>query len=454
MRRVLILGAAGRDFFNFNVFYKYNPRYHVIGFTAAQVPGIANRKYPKALAGDHYPNGISIFDEKNIEELIKKYKINECVFSYSDVSHEYIMHIASKCIAAGASFILLGPNESMLKSRKPIISVCATRTGAGKSPLSRYIAKILKNKGIKFVVVRHPMPYGDLKKEAVQRFEKVEDLAKHKCTIEEQEEYEQHLKNNTIVYAGIDYQRVLWLAESEADLIIWDGGNNDIPFYRSDLHIVVADARRPGHELLYHPGEANFRMADIIVINNVSRNPEGAKVIKKNAKLLNPKAKIFETDLILVPEYKAKLNLTGKKVIVIEDGPTITHGEMPDGAAYLFAKKSGAKIIDPRRFAVGSIKSAYEEYSHIGLVIPALGYNKKQIIELQKTINKAKVDFIVSGTPVDLRRLIKTMTPIIHIKYELKERIVSLERIIDKFIKKNSYTKKIWDLASYKYNYK
>lgn len=438
MKRVLILGAAGRDFFNFNFFYKYNPRYKVVGFTATQIPGIASRIYPKELAGDFYPKGIPIFDEADLEKLIKKYNVNECVFSYSDVSHEQVMHLASRCIATGASFILLGPNESMLTTKKKVLSICATRTGAGKSPLTRYITQILKEKKVKFVVVRHPMPYGDLKREAVQRFENFGDLVRHKCTIEEREEYEPHLKNGIVVYAGVDYQRILWAAENEADVIIWDGGNNDIPFYKSNLHLVVADARRPGHELAYHPGEANFRMADVIIINKVSRNPKGAKEIRENAKKLNPNAKILETDLALVPEYeRGKLNLKNKKVLAIEDGPTVTHGGMADGAAYLFAKNSGARIIDPRKFAVGSIKAAYKKYPHIGGVLPALGYSKKQTIELQTTINKSKVDFIVSGTPVDLRRVIKTKIPIVHIQYEIKERKEgSIALILKDFIKR------------------
>lgn len=425
MKRVLILGAAGRDFFNFNVFYKYNPRYKVIGFTATQIPGIANRKYPKELAGEHYPNGIPIFDEKDLETIVKKCNIDECVFSYSDVPHEQVMHIASKCIAAGASFIMLGPNESMLNSKKKVLSICATRTGAGKSPLTRYITQILNKHGVKFVVVRHPMPYGDLKKEAVQRFENFCDLVRNKCTIEEREEYEPHLKNGVIVYAGVDYQQILWMAESEADVVIWDGGNNDIPFYKSDLHIVVADARRAGHELSYHPGEANFRMADIIVINKVSRSPDGAKKIRENAKMANPKAKIIETDLTIEPEFDGTMpKLKGKRVIVVEDGPTVTHGGMADGAGYAFAVRSGAKPINPRRFAIGSIGAAYEKYPHMGAVLPALGYSKKQVAELQATLNRAKsgVDYIISGTPVDLRRIIRTKIPVIHIGYEIKER--------------------------------
>lgn len=439
MRRVLILGAAGRDFFNFNFFYRYNPRYSVVGFTAAQIPGIANRTYPKELAGDLYPKGIPIFDEKDLEKLITKYSVEECVFSYSDASHEHVMHIASRCIASGASFILLGPRESTLESRKKVLSVCATRTGAGKSPFTRYVTKIFKSNDVSFVVVRHPMPYGDLKKEAVQRFENFGDLVRHKCTIEEREEYEPHLKNGVVVYAGVDYQRILWEAENEAGVIIWDGGNNDLPFYKSDLHIVIADARRAGHELAYHPGEANFRMADVIVINKVSRNPNGAKIIRENAKKLNPNAQIIETDLELTPEFENDKtpNLKGKKVVVIEDGPTVTHGGMADGAAYAFAKKMGAKIIDPRKFAMGSIKDTYNNYRHLTSVLPAMGYSKKQIDDLQKTINKTHANFVLSGTPVDLRRIMRTKIPIIHIRYDIKERKKgSIESVLKRFFRR------------------
>lgn len=435
MRNVLILGAAGRDFHNFNVFYKNNLRYNVVGFTATQIPGIANRGYPRELAGDRYPKGIPIFDEKDLEELIKKYNVEECAFSYSDVSHEQVMHIGSRCLAAGASFVLLGPKDSMLKSSKKVISICATRTGAGKSPLTRKITNILKSKKVKYVVIRHPMPYGQLEKQEVERFETLEDLKKYNCTIEEDEEYEAHIKNGTIVYAGVDYQKIMWNAENEADVLIWDGGNNDLPFYKPDLHIVVADSLRAGHEQSYHPGEANFRMADVIVINKVSANKTGAKKIREDAKKMNPKAMIIETDLVLTPELEGNErnpSLKGKRVLVIEDGPTVTHGGMDHGAGYVYAKKEGARPIDPKKFAVGSIKESYEKYPHMKEILPALGYGPKQVKELETTINRSNAEYIISGTPIDLRNVLKTKKKIIHIRYDIKELSGNIEKIIDR----------------------
>lgn len=430
-KRILILGAAGRDFHNFNVHYRDHHYYKVVGFTATQIPNIAGRRYPPELAGPLYPKGIPIFDENELETVIKRYKVNECVFSYSDVSHEYVMHLASRCLAAGASFLLLGPEETMLKSRKKIIAVCAVRTGAGKSPLTRRITAILKERGIRFVVIRHPMPYGDLRAQAVERFATLSDLDKYSCTIEEREEYEPHIRNGVIVYAGIDYEKVLKKAEKEADVIIWDGGNNDLPFIKPDLHFVVADALRPGHEVLYHPGETNFRIANVIVINKATGNRSGVKMIKENAYKLNPNAKIVETDTIITPEYESRIDLLGKRVLVIEDGPTVTHGEMGYGAAYLFAKSKGARLIDPRNFAVGSIANAYKRYNHIKEVLPALGYGEHQIVELQNTINKSNAAYIISGTPIDISRVIKTDIPIIHIRYEIKERGNVIEKMLD-----------------------
>jgi predicted GTPase len=438
MRNVLILGAAGRDFHNFNVFFRHNLRYNVVGFTATQIPGIGGRRYPEALAGDRYPKGIPIFEEKDLEELITKLKVNECVFSYSDVSHEQVMHLASRSIAAGASFTLLGPTDTMLKSSKKVISICATRTGAGKSPVTQKITKILKARGVKCVVVRHPMPYGHLEKQAVERFETLEDMDRYKCTIEEREEYESHIKNGIIVYAGVDYQRILWNAENEADVVIWDGGNNDIPFFKPDLQIVVADSLRPGHELKYHPGETNFRMAEVILVNKAGSNPKGAKEIKENAKKANPKAKLITTDLKLVPEFEdgtiPKLN--GKRVLVIEDGPTVTHGGMSYGAGYVFSKKIGAKPIDPRKFAVGSIKEAYSKYTHMKEILPALGYSEKQLKELENTINRCNAEIVITGTPIDIRRSVKTKKKIIHVRYMLNEKKGELEKIISGFIRK------------------
>jgi predicted GTPase len=423
MRNVLILGAAGRDFHNFNVYYRNNLRYNVVGFTATQIPGIGGRVYPKQLAGDRYPKGIPIFEEKDLEKLIAKLKVDECVFSYSDVAHEYVMHLASRSIAAGASFVLLGPKDSMLKSTKKVLAICATRTGAGKSPLTREVCRILKERGIRYAVVRHPMPYGQLEKQAVERFEKLEDMDAYKCTIEEREEYEAHIRNGSIVYAGVDYQRILWNAENEAEVVIWDGGNNDIPFFKPDLHIVVADALRAGHELKYHPGEANFRMADLLVVNKVGENPAGAKQIKEDAKIANPKAKIIESDMVLTPEYEGgALSLKGKRALIIEDGPTVTHGGMGYGAGYAYAKKCGVKIVDPREHAVGSIKQAYVKYPHLKDVLPALGYSDAQVKELGKSVNRSDAEVIITGTPIDLRHSIKTKKPMVHIRYEFKER--------------------------------
>jgi len=434
MRNILILGAAGRDFHNFNVFFRHNLRYNVVGFTATQIPGIGGRRYPKELAGDRYPKGIPIFEENKLEELIRKLRVNECVFSYSDVSHEQVMHLASRCLASGASFSLLGPIDTMLKSSKKVISICATRTGAGKSPVTQRITRILKAYGLTCVVVRHPMPYGQLEKQAVERFETLEDMDKYKCTIEEREEYESHIKNGTIVYAGVDYQRILWNAENEADVIVWDGGNNDIPFFKPDLQIVVADSLRPGHELKYHPGETNFRIADVILVNKASANKAGANEIRKNASMENSKAKLIETDLELVPEFDSGLpKLKGKRVLIVEDGPTVTHGGMKYGAGYVFAKKMGGKPIDPRKFAVGSISKAYASYPHLTEVLPALGYSKTQTNELEKIINKAKCEYVITGTPIDLRKVIKTNKKIIHVKYILKENNGKLEGIVRRF---------------------
>ncbi len=418
-RRVLIVGAAGRDFHNFNTYFRENENYEVAGFTAAQIPDIAGRKYPPELAGKLYPDGIPIYDEKDLEKLIAENKIDEVYFSYSDVSYDHIMHLAAKAQSAGASYVLLGPNDTMLKSSKKVISVCAVRTGCGKSPLTKKLTKILKEKGKKFVVIRHPMPYGDLAKQAVQRFETLEDLDKHECTIEEREEYEPHIRNGVVVYAGVDYGKILEEAEKEADIIFWDGGNNDFSFYKSDLLFVVADALRPGHELEYYPGETNFRMADVLVINKISGNPEGAETIRKNAEKINPNAKILETDLELVADEE--IDIKGKKVLVVEDGPTVTHGGMAFGAGYNYAKKNGAEIIDPRPHAVGSLKETFEKFPHLREVLPAMGYFGQQLKDLQESINRSGADVVVAGTPIDLKRVIKVDIPILHITYNIKE---------------------------------
>ena len=421
MKKVLIMGAAGRDFHNFNVYFRDKEEYRVVAFTATQIPDIEDRKYPSALAGKLYPDGIPIYPEEELSSLIGKNEILEVFFSYSDVSHEYIMHKASQVLAEGASFTLLGPQETMIKSNLPVISICAVRTGCGKSQTSRKIALLLKEKGRRVVVIRHPMPYGDLIKQKVQRFATYEDMIKHECTIEEMEEYEAHIKNGIVVYSGVDYGAILEEAQKEADIILWDGGNNDFSFYKADLEIVVADPHRPGHELRYHPGETNFRRAQVLVINKIdSSEKEKLDELLRNIKEFNPEAVIIRANSkIIVPEGK---DIAGKTVLVIEDGPTLTHGEMPYGAGILAAQKYGAsKIVDPRPFAVGSIKATYQKYTHLDRVLPALGYGKKQIAELTQTIDKVDCDLVVSGTPIDLSQLIKTNKRILRVTYELEE---------------------------------
>lgn len=421
MKNVIIMGAAGRDFHNFNAYFRDNKGYCVKAFTATQIPDIEERKYPAILAGKLYPNGIPICSEKELSSLIKKHNVSEVYFSYSDISHENLMHKASEVLAAGASFTLLGPQETMIKSKLPVISVCAVRTGCGKSQTSRKIALLLKEKGRKVVVIRHPMPYGDLAEQKVQRFASYEDMIKHKCTIEEMEEYEPHVQNGIVVYAGVDYKAILEEAEKEADVIIWDGGNNDFSFYQTDLEIVVVDPHRPGHELLYHPGETNFRRAQVIIINKMdTAEKEKVNQVVENIKKFNSQAIIIRANsTISVPEGK---DITGKTILVIEDGPTLTHGEMPYGAGIIAAQKYGAgKIIDPRPFAVGSIKKTFQKYTHLDKVLPAMGYGEKQITELTQTINKIDCDLVVSGTPIDIGRLIKTNKKILRVFYELEE---------------------------------
>ena len=421
MKKAIIMGAAGRDFHNFNVFFRENEYYQVIGFTATQIPDIEGRKYPAILAGKLYPNGIPIYAEKDLTSLIKDKAVDQVFFSYSDTPHEYVMHKASEVQAAGASFTLLGPDETMIKSIKPIVSVCAVRTGCGKSQTTRKIALLLKEKGRKVVAIRHPMPYGDLGQQMVQRFGTYEDMIKHKCTIEEMEEYEPHIKEGIIVYAGVDYGAILKEAEKEADIILWDGGNNDIPFYKSDLEIVVVDPHRPGHELLYYPGETNFRRADVLVINKMgTANKESINIVLNNIKKYNPDATIIRANSPIQVEEGEKI--AGKRVLVVEDGPTLTHGEMRYGAGIVAAEKyKASKIIDPRPYAVGSIKSTFEKYNHLDRVLPAMGYGKKQIEELKDTINKADCDLVVSGTPIDLGKLIQTNKQILRVAYNLEE---------------------------------
>ncbi|MDI6850871.1 MAG: cyclic 2,3-diphosphoglycerate synthase [bacterium] len=436
-KKVIIMGAAGRDFHNFNVFFRDNEEYEVVAFTATQIPDIEGRKYPPELSGKLYPDGIPIYPEDELEELIRKHKVDFVVFSYSDVSHEYVMNRASMAMSAGASFMLLGPSHTMLTSTKPVISVCAVRTGSGKSQTTRRVAEILKKLGKKTVVIRHPMPYGDLTKQVVQRFGSLEDLDKHNCTIEEREEYEPHIDRGNVVYAGVDYEKILRQAEQEADVILWDGGNNDFPFFKSDLHIVVVDPHRPGHEVTYHPGETNLRMADVIVINKIdTAYPEDIQIVRENARSANPKATIIEAaSPIFVENYEA---IKGKKVLVIEDGPTLTHGEMAFGAGYVAAEKYGAaEIVDPRPYAVGSIKETYEKYTQLEVILPAMGYSPKQLKELEETINAVPADLVVVATPINLGKILKINKPYVRVKYELQEiGKPDLEDIIKDFFEK------------------
>jgi predicted GTPase len=435
--KVIIMGAAGRDFHNFNVFFRNNDAYEVVAFTATQIPGIEGRNYPTELAGPNYPKGIPIFPEEQLPKLIREHDIDQVIFAYSDVSHEYVMHKASLVMACGADFRLMGPKTTMVISKVPVVSVCAVRTGSGKSQTSRQVAKILKSKGLKVAAIRHPMPYGDLRKQIWQRFASYEDLDKHECTIEEREEYEPHIDNGIIVYAGVDYEKIVREAEKEADIIVWDGGNNDIPFYKPDLNIVVADPHRAGHEVTYHPGETNLRMADVIIINKVdTADPRKVEQVKENIKMVNPSAKVLDAASPVTAD-KPEL-IKGKRVLVIEDGPTLTHGSMPYGAGTIMAKNSGAsEIVDPKPYAVGSIMEAYKKYTHLGSILPALGYGEKQVAELKETIERIPCDVVVIGTPIDLRRVITINKPTVRVNYELKVLgPVSLEQIIDDFLKR------------------
>lgn len=420
-RRVIIMGAAGRDFHNFNVYFRNNKNYHVVAFTATQIPDIQDRKYPATLAGLLYPDGIPILSESELIELIDHEKIDEVYFSYSDVSHEYVMHQASRILAAGATFVLLGAKDTMLESKVPVIAICAVRTGCGKSQTTRRVSDILKMMGEKFVAIRHPMPYGDLVAQKVQRFETYSDLDRYKCTIEEREEYEPHLDRGTIVYAGVDYRAILERAEKEANVILWDGGNNDLPFYKPDLLITVVDPLRPGHEMSYFPGEANARMANVIVINkeevakleDIEHVRSNLKEINANAMIVDAASPLFVDD----PEI-----IAGKKVLVVEDGPTLTHGEMTYGAGIVAAKKYGAaQIMDPRPWAVNSIRATFEKYPKIGTLLPAMGYSERQIKDLEETINRVPCEAIIIGTPIDLRKLITINKPSTRVQYELQE---------------------------------
>lgn len=405
MKRVILIGAAGRDFHNYNVFFRGNKQYNVVAFTAAQIPFIEKRVYPKKIAGKDIP----IFPEEDLEKIIKKFKPDVCVLSYSDLSYDEVMHLASRVIACGCDFWMLGPDSTMLTSKKRVVAVCGVRTGVGKSPLTRWVCGQLQKANKKFAVVRHPMPYG--KFTAVERFKTIDDLNGH--TIEEMEEFEPLIKMGVTVFAGVDYEKILRAAEKEADIIVWDGGNNDFSFIKPDLMITVADAKRPGHEISYYPGEVNLRMADVIVINKASEK-EGVEVIKKNVQKFNPRALVFEADL------EIRGDMIVGKALAVEDGPSITHGGLSKGAAEILTEKQGAELVDPRTTAVGSIKEIYQKYPHIGKVLPAMGYSKKQIKDLEETINKTEFDTLVIGTPVDLARFIKTKNRVVKVSYEIK----------------------------------
>jgi predicted GTPase len=420
VKNVLIMGAAGRDFHNFNVVYRDDPQVRVMAFTATQIPGIEDRRYPAELAGPRYPEGIPIHSETDLAGLIRRLEVDEVVFAYSDVSHVHVMHTASAALAAGASFTLLGPGATMLHADEPVVSIGAVRTGAGKSQTTRAVVRALKSQDRTPVVVRHPMPYGDLVAQRVQRFASYEDLEEAEATVEEREEYEAHLENGTVVYAGVDYEEILKAAQAEADVVVWDGGNNDLPFFRPDVHIVVADPHRPGHETSYHPGEANLRMADVVVINKVNTaEAENVELVEATARRLNPIATIIRADSpVTVDDPQA---VDGKRVLVIEDGPTLTHGEMTYGAGVVAARSHGAaEIVDPRRWAVGSIAEVYEKYP-VGPVLPAMGYSPTQIAELERTIEAVPADVVVIATPVDLGKVARFDKPSVRVRYELQE---------------------------------
>lgn len=433
VKNVLIMGAAGRDFHNFNVVFRDNPNYNVVAFTATQIPNIDGRVYPAELAGKLYPDGIKIYEEAELTNLIKTLKVDEVVFSYSDVTFEYVMTKASIVNAAGISFRLLGAAETMLKSSKPVIAVLAVRTGCGKSQTSRRIVDLLQNAGKKVVAIRHPMPYGDLVKQKVQRYASFEDLDKYECTIEEREEYEPHVARGGVIYAGVDYEAILREAEKEADIILWDGGNNDMAFYQPDITFTVADPHRAGHELRYYPGNTSLRLADVVIINKVdSASKEGIDTVKENIKLVNPNAVIIEADSPITVDRPELI--TGKKVLVVEDGPTLTHGEMKYGAGTVIAKNLGAsEIVDPRPYTVNTITETFEKYPEIGVLLPAMGYGDQQVKDLEETINKTDCDSVIIGTPIDLSRILKINKPSTRVMYELQERgSINCESVLKK----------------------
>jgi predicted GTPase len=420
--RVLIAGAAGRDFHNFNLVYRDRPEYEVVAFTATQIPNIDGRRYPAQLAGSLYPQGIPILPESALEQLVREHEIDSVVFAYSDVTHEHVMHVGSRALAAGASYHLISPHDTMLATPKPSVAICAVRTGSGKSQTTRHVAALFREAGKRVAVLRHPMPYGDLAEQAVQRFEKYEDLDTADATIEEREEYEPHIAEGNLVFAGIDYERILRAAEREADVILWDGGNNDTPFVRPDLHIVVLDPHRPGHELRYHPGETNLRMADVCLVNKIdSATQEGIDAVLNSIHEHTRNARV----VLAASPFQIEGNgheIKGKRVLAVEDGPTLTHGEMTYGAAVLAAKQHGAaELIDPRPFAVGSIAETFEQYPNVGALLPAMGYGREQMDDLRKTIERSNADLVLIGTPVDLRRLIELDKPALRVTYKLQE---------------------------------
>jgi len=434
-RRVVIMGAAGRDFHNFNLCFRNNGGYEVVCFTAEQIPDIADRRYPPELSGRLYPRGIPIHPESDLPEIISNKRIDMVVLAYSDLPHMEVMHKASLVNALGPDFVLMGTGSTMLKSSKPVIAVTAVRTGAGKSQTTREISRILKSLGKRVAVVRHPMPYGDLRKQICQRYEKYEDLDKYDCTIEEREEYEPLIEDSDLLFAGVDYQRILKEAEKEADVIIWDGGNNDTPFFKPDLHIVMADPHRPGHELSFYPGETNLRMADVIIINKERTAPKsGIKMVKENIKKVNPSALVVDAASVISVSDPSLIR--GKRVLVIEDGPTLTHGGMAYGAGTIAARRFSARPVDPRPYASGSIKKLFRKYPHLGKVLPAMGYSDKQLKELQKTINSAKCDAVIIGTPIRLSRIIRINKPVVRIRYTLEEiSRPDLDQIVARFLR-------------------
>jgi predicted GTPase len=436
-KNVIIIGAAGRDFHNFNTCYRDNPGCRVVAFTAAQIPDIAGRKYPAALAGRLYPKGIPIYAETDLPGLIRRLKVDDCVFSYSDVSYQHVMDLAAVVQAAGANFVLPGPKDTMLKSTKPVISVGAVRTGCGKSQTSRRIIEILMARGFKVVAVRHPMPYGDLAAQKVQRFAKIGDLAKNKCTVEEMEEYEPHVVRGNVIYAGVDYEAILRAAENDpqgCDVILWDGGNNDFPFYKPDLHVTVVDPHRPGHEMGYYPGNVTLRLADVVVINKIdSAGPEGVDTVRRNVAAVNPGAVVVDAASVLEMDDPAVVR--GKKVLAVEDGPTLTHGEMKIGAAVVASRKFGAAaMVDPRPYLVGRLKETFRTYPGIGAVLPAMGYGAQQLKDLEATINRTACDAVVIGTPIDLNRIITIKKPNTRVNYSLQEiGKPDLDDVLEKF---------------------